>query len=576
MGASLHQRRRRWYAGVALAAGALVLAACGGSSGGGAISHNSTTNTGKVTNGGTLSYILDEDVAGFNINFINDNEFVLAEILDQVWPNVWVTQPNLTLGLNTDLVTSATVTNTSPQTIVYNINPKATWSDGVPINAADFIYNWQAQSGNPKFKDLGGKAFEPASTAGYNQIKTVTGSNGGKTVTVVLSKPFGDWKSLFSDLMPAHIAKKVGFNNGFQTFGPAEQVSGGAFEIQSYTKGQSVVEVPNPHFWGAKAHLSKLVFRILTDDNQAPAAIQNGEANMVNPALASTAFYQQVKAIPGFSTSVTPGLEFQHLDFNQANPYLAQHAVRQAIAYGLNRPEMMQRIVDPLIPNSQPLNGRIFMKTQPQFQDESNGLGDYNPAKAKQELTSDGMTMGSDGYFHPNFGPEKGQDLSLTLSTTSGVPVRQQIEQLMQASLKQVGIKIVIKNYTADTYFGKILPGGQFDIGEFAWVLNPFASANQSIYCSYTNKAVCAGNYDHYANKQVDQLFNKALVTVDPTQATALYNNIDKILWQDMVTLPLFQQPVLYGWSSKFGNILPNTSNAGIPWNAQDWGVLAS
>ena len=575
MGASLHQHRRRWYAGVALAAGALVLAACGGSSGGGGASGNATPKTGSVQNGGTLSYILDEDVAGFNINFVNDNEFVLQEIMDQVWPTAYIAQPNLTLKLNTDLVTSVKVTQ-NPQTIVYNINPKATWSDGVPINAADFIYAWQSSSGNPKFKDVGGKAFEPASTAGFNQVKSVTGSNGGKTVTVVFSKPFGDWESLFSDLMPAHIAKKVGFNSGFQTFGPAVQVSGGPFEIKSYTKGQSVVEVPNPHYWGAKPHLSQLVFRILTDDTQAPPAIQNGEANMVNPALASTAFYDQVKNIPGFSTSVTPGLEFQHMDFNEANAYLSSDKVRQAIAYGTDRPQMMQRIVDPLIPNSQPLNGRIYMATQPQFSDQSNGLGAFDPAKAKQLLASDNMTMGSDGYFHPNFGPDKGQDLTLNMSTTSGVPVRQQIEQLFQANMKSIGVKINIKNYDADTFFGKILPAGQFDIGEFAWVLSPFASGNQAIYCSYTNKAVCGGNYDHYANKQVDSLFNKALVTVDQTQATSLYNQIDKILWQDMVTLPLFQQPVLYGWSSKFGNVVPNTSSIGIPWNAQNWGVLSS
>ena len=85
---------------------------------------------------------------------------------------------------------------------------------------------------------MGGKAFEPASTAGYSQIKSVTGSNGGKTATVVFSSPFGDWQSLFGPMIPAHIAEKVGFNNGFQTFNAAVKVSGGPFEIQSYTQGQ--------------------------------------------------------------------------------------------------------------------------------------------------------------------------------------------------------------------------------------------------------------------------------------------------------------------------------------------------
>jgi peptide/nickel transport system substrate-binding protein len=516
-------------------------------------------------------------VAGFNILQASESEFVLQEILDQVWPSVFVVQPNLKPKLNTEVVTSAKVVSTSPQTIVYQINPKAKWSDGVPISAADFIYNWQAQSGNPKFKDVGGKPFLPAGTAGYSSIKSVTGSNGGKTVTVVFAKPFGDWQSLFGPsgpLIPAHIADKVGFNTGFATFGPAVKVSGGPFEIQSYTKGEDLVEVPNPTYWGPKPHLSKLIFRFILNDDQQPPAVQNGEVNMVNPVIPSISFYRIVKAIPGFTTMVEPGLEFQHMDFNEANPYLAKASVRHAIAFGTNRQEMITRIVDPLNPKPAigPLENRIWLATQPQYTDTSGGFGAFNPAKAKSLLASSGMTMGSDGYFHPNFGPEKGKDFSISISTTSGVPVRQAIEELLQAQMKAIGVKLTIHNYDANTLFGTVGPKGEFDIIEFAWVQAPFASGNQSIYCSFTNPSLCGENWDHYSNPQVDSLFNKAVSTLDPTAAAKLYNQIDGILWKDMVTLPLFQNPDLYGWTSKFGNVIPNTSNIGIPWNANQWG----
>jgi peptide/nickel transport system substrate-binding protein len=59
-------------------------------------------------------------------------------------------------------------------------------------------------------------------------------------------------------------------------------------------------------------------------------------------------------------------------------------------------------------------------------------------------------------------------------------------------------------------------------------------------------------------------------------QAATLYNQVDGLLWKDMATLPLFQQPQLFGWSTTFGNIFPNTSSTGIPWNAHEWGVKAS
>jgi len=570
-------KHKRILGGLALAlAGMTALAACSSSSSSGSSTPSSSASASQVKSGGTFTYALDQDVAGFNILQATDNEFVLQEIMNQVWPTVYVVNQDLKLQLDTNYVTSVKTTSTNPQTIVYQINPKAVWSDGTPISASDFIYNWQAQSGNPKYTDVGGKAFEPAGTAGYNQIKSVTGSNGGKTVTVVFSTPFGDWQSLFGDLIPAHIAQKVGFNNGFQTFNSAVKVSGGPFEIQSYTQGQDVIEVRNPKWWGTPTPLDKLVFRIFADDNQIPPALQNNEVNGANPAQASLQFKDAIASVQNLNTNIIPGLEFQHMDFNQANPYLAKLAVRQAIAAGTNRDEMVARIVGPITPTVKPLNNRIYMPNQPQYTDTSGGAGNFDPAKAKQLLQSAGMTMGSDGYFHPNSGPQAGKDLTFSISTTSGEPVRAEIEQLFQADMKNIGIKINIQNYSPNTLFGTVGPKSEFDIIEFAWVSTPFASGNYAIYCSYTNSNLCGENWDHYANPEVDKLLNQAATSLDPATAASLYNQVDALLWKDMVTLPLFQQPQLYTWSNSYGNILANPSSSGLTWNAQTWGLKAS
>ena len=569
-------KNKRIFGGLALAlAGMTALAACS-SSGSSSSTPSSSSSAASVKSGGTFTYALDQDMAGFNILNATDDEFVLQEVLNQVWPEVYITTNTLHEQLDTNYVTSAKVTSTNPQTIVYQINPKATWSDGVPFNAQDFIYNWQAQSGNPKFTDVGGKAFEPASTAGYSLIKSVTSSNGGKTATVVFSSPFGDWQSLFGPMIPAHIAKTAGFNNGFQTFNAAVKVSGGPFEIQSYTQGQDLVEVRNPKWWGTPAPLDKLVFRIFADDNQIPPALQNSEVNGANPAQASLQFKDAIASVPNLTTSIVPGLEFQHMDFNQANPYLAKLDVRQAIAYGTNRADMVNRIVGPITASVKPLNNRIFMPNQPQYTDTSGGLGDFDPAKAKQLLQASGMTMGSDGYFHPSSGPEAGKDLTFSISTTSGEPVRSEIEQLFQSYMKNVGIKINIQNYSPNTLFGTVGPKSEFDIIEFAWVSTPFPSGNISIYCSYTNSDLCGQNWDHYANPQLDKLLNQAAATLNTTAAATLYNQADALLWKDMVTLPLFQQPQLYTWNSTYGNVLPNPSNNGLTWNAQTWGMKAT
>jgi glutathione transport system substrate-binding protein len=568
-----YSRRRGWYSAIAVTAAALVIAACSSSSSG--TTPTSSSHAGSVKTGGQAVVALDEDVAGFNLLQYSDAEFVLQEILNETWPSVYIVNSSNTVTLDTSVITSATETSTSPQTVVYQINPKATWSDGVPISAADFVYNWQAQSGNTKYKDVGNANYLPATTAGYSQIKSITGSNNGKTATVVFGTPFADWQSLFSPFLPAHIAEKDGFNNGFQNFGASVQVSGGPYMIQSYTKNVSLVEVKNPKWWGTPGDLNKIIFQFISDDSQGPPAMANGEVNVFNPALGSSTLEDSLKAIPNTTVSVVPGLEYQHIDFNEANPYLALASVRHAIAYGTNREEMIQRLVDPMTTKISLLGNQFYMPVQSQYVDDSGGYGAFNTSLAESDLKSAGMTMGSDGYFHPNFGPEKGQDLSLSISTTSNDQARLELEELFQADMKAIGVKITIQNYAANTLFGTILPKEEFQITEFAWVQTPFASGSFSAYCSYKNATQCGENWDHYSDPQVDSLMFKGMAQSTAAAEATYFNQADALMWKDMVTLPLFEEPTLFAWTNSYGNVIPNTSNQGITWNANMWGLKA-
>jgi glutathione transport system substrate-binding protein len=583
------RRPGRFLSAAALVAvAATTLVACSNSGG-------SSPTTGAVKTGGTITMALDENLSGFNINTSAADEFVLQEIMDLVWPQVYITDNNLKSGLNTQLMNSVTETSTSPQTIVYKINPKAVWQDGTPINADDFIYNWQAQSGNPTYTDVGGQPYDTASSVGYDQIASVTGSdppNGsacdpgsaadrnaglcpnGDTVTVKFATPFADWKALFSNIVPAHISRTVGWNTGFA--GPSQTISGSWYQIQSYANNSSVVLVRNPKYWGTPGKLDKVVFQFFSDDTQEVPALQNNEVQIINPATVNNSIVQTAEQVTGVNRQTIPGLEFEHLDFNEADPYLAKVQVRDAIAYGTNRPEIISHTVGEIAKGIVPLGDRMFVNTQAQYVNNGAQFDNVNDAKAEAQLTGLGFKKGSDGYFQPNYGPQAGHDLTFTIQSTSGDTIRSETEQLFQAQMKAIGIKINIQNYDANTFFGTNLPSGTYQIAEFAWVSTPFVSSNQSIYCSYTNTTNCGQNWIHYANPQVDKLMKEGSQATTTSQEAADFNSADKILWQDMATLPLYQKPQYFAWSDKYANIIPNTSSTGVPWNGNLWGVKAS
>ena len=541
------------------------------------------------SSGGTATMALDETLAGFNINTSAASEYVLQEIMNVVWPQAFIINAKLQPVMNNQLLESASVTSQSPQTVVYKLNPKAVWSDGTPITADDFIYNWQAQSGNTAYTDVGGKPYDTASATGYNQIESVVGSNpsggaacdpgsaadrnaglcpNGRTITVTFKPAFTDWRSLFTNIVPAHISRTVGWNTGFT--GPTQTISGSWFKIQSYNENQSLVLVRNPTYWATPSKLDKLVFQFFSSDTQLVPALQNGEIQMMNPATVDLNIVQTASQVPGATKVVLPGLEFEHFDFNQADPYLAKLQVREAIAHGVNRQALIQRTVGEISSKIKPLGSRMLVPQQQGYQGTNYA---YNPATSKMLFQELGFKKGSDGYWQPNYGPESGQDLTFQIQSTTGNTIRAETEQLFQAQMKAIGVKITIQNYDASTFFGTNLVNGTYQIGEFAWVPTPFVSGNQSIYCSYTNAANCGQNWTHSAKTQVDNYMKNGASASSTSLETGDYNKADTILWQNMVTLPLYQKPQYWAWSSTLKGVQPNVASVGITWNAENWSV---
>jgi peptide/nickel transport system substrate-binding protein len=534
---------------------ALIAAACGGGGGGGGGGGEVQTKE-----GGTLNFASDQEQAGFNINTSKDNLFALSNIITNVYPSVFNTHPDLTPKLNTELMDSAEVTKQDPQTVVYKIKQEAVWSDGTPVSADDFIYFWENCNETNKKADC-------VSTTGYKDIQSVTGSDGGKTVTTVYKKRFADWKSLFFQMVPAHYtkARPGGWNTGLDK-NPEKIPSAGPFVIESYTPGESLTLKRNDKYWGQKAHLDQLVFRYLPESTAQPPALQNNEVDMIYP-QPQLDQVKIVEGIPDVSSQINFGLSYEHLDFNFKNPLLADAAVRKAFATGLNIQQIVDRTVKQFSDKASVLGSRIWMSNQPEYQDHRGTYGNGDIAAAEKLLTDAGYTKGSDGIF-----AKGGKKLSFNISTTAGNALRESQEQVIQAQAKQFGMEIKVKNADADKLFGEWLPEGNYDIANFAWVGTPFAtSSNQPIF-----ETGSAQNYGSYSNPQVDKMFEQAVAELDQAKAVELSNQIDQKLWEDMPTVPLYQKPTFLAYRTTFAGISDNTSNQGPFWNANTWAQKAA
>ncbi|MCL6549633.1 MAG: ABC transporter family substrate-binding protein [Acidothermus cellulolyticus] len=573
--------------GFRVAAGFAVLAlaatACGSKGGGGSASQgrikgdpNTINSVANPKKGGTFTYALEKTIDNWNILTSAGNTFETAEVMDAIYPSTFIAQPDLSVKMNDDLLLSAEVTNQNPETIVYKINPKAVWSDGVPINADDFKYVWQA-SANCKDCDV-------ASSVGYTSIQSIEGSGpNNQTVTVTFKQPFSDWKSLFGPLLPAHAATPKptdeqtladSWNHGFADNPP--KISGGPYVISSYQKDQSITLVPNPKWYGKKGpYLDKLVFRMITDATQEPPAFQNHEIDAMYPQPE----VDLIKTLNGMQNVVYQedlGLVYEHFDFNLENKALTL-PVRQALFTAVNRQQILDATVKQFDPDVTVLNNRMFVPGQKGYQDNVTkyGLGTGDIAKAKDILTKAGYKIENGKLIQPDGTPFP----ALTMQYTVGNQIRQTECQLFAQAAAQLGVTV---NVQSTDSLGKTLTNADaqhhFDVVVFAWVATPFpASGNAPLYES--NKAQggdWGGNYGHWVNSQADQLLQDATSNLNPDQVIKDLNQADQLISQDAYTLPLYQKPTLLAYYNTWGNIRDNATSVGPPYNVQEWGLKPS
>jgi peptide/nickel transport system substrate-binding protein len=588
----LRGRKLAPVAAVGVAALALITA-CGssGSSGGGGGESlptqgrvNTTSSNVNTVNSGTpksgrLDYTIEKNIQDWNLNTVDGNTFDTGVVLNVIYPQVWIPNPDTSsLTLNTDLTTEVTQTSASPQTIVYKVNPNAVWSDGQQIDVNDFIYAWKTQNG----KDC--PDCEAASTTGYDQIKSITGSDNGKTVTVVFSTPFSDWKGLFGagyGLLPAHLCKcgnmtdkttlATSFNKTLDKSYP--KYSGGPYIISKFQDNTAVTLIPNPKWYGKqKAPLTQLVFHIITDAAQEPTALSNKEVQAIYP-QPQVDLVKQVENIPNVRYQLDLGLTWEHFDLNIHTPALKQgaagDALRKALFTSLNVQSIIDKTVGQFDKDVKQLNNRMLMPQQQGYQDNVSqyGYGKGNIDAAKKILTDAGYKNVGAALTDPS-----GKAVpALTMRYTVGNKIRQNECSLFKTAAAQLGVKINVQ--TTDDLGASLghTPGKDYDIIVFAWVGAPFFSSNRDIYV--TPKGGAGGNnFGGYSNATVDQNLYKSIGELDRNALLGELNAADKQISADAYTLPLYQKPTFLAYYNNIVNLRDNATNVGPSYNAGAWG----
>ena len=541
-----------------LAGIALAVTGCSGGSGGSGGS--GSDDSGKKTlptsaqinpkpvsdleDGGTLRLPISQWVSQWNYNQVDGPLVDAATIEQATMPYVYTIDGKGAPTLDTDYVSKAEVTSDDPLTISYTINDKAKWNDGSEITWRDFENEWKTTNGTDK-------AYLIAGSTGYEDISSVTKGATDKDVVVKFSTPFSDWKSLFSPLYPAsQTSTPDQFNNGYKGKVP---VSSGPYKITDLNETAGTVTMkPDENWWGDKPKLDQVIFRSL-DGNADVDAYLNKEIDSVLTTTSER--FDRVKNAKNTKILASTSAQYTHVDFS-TNGLLKDKQLRLAIQHAVNRDALAQVIGGTLPYKLGTLDNHLFLSTDKGYKSNTKPNGDFDVEKAKKLLDDDGWK--TDGTYRT----KGGKQLAIAITIQSGAPVSQQLAQVMQQQLKEIGVKLTLKSVATDDFFEQYVTPGNYDMTIFVWGGTGFHSSAATIYTS----GATGQNYGRVSSSAIDTLTKQALSEPDSDKANVIWNKIDKQVWSIGHSMPITAKPALVAQNPKLANYGAFAGAQNIDW----------
>ena len=470
--------------------------------------------------GGNLRLALSGFPPNFNYLHIDGNVADFGGLLRWTLPRAFFIKPDGEMTVNSDYFTSVELTSTDPQVVTYTINPKAVWTDGTPITWEDFAAQINATSG----KD---DRFLFAAPNGSERVESVTKGVDDRQAVITFAQHYADWRGMFagnSMLAPKSMTQDPeAFNRGFLN-GPAP--SAGPFMITSVDRAaQRITLTRNPDWWGETPVLDSVTYTVLDDAAKMPA-LQNNALDAVG--VANLDDLTIARRTQGVSIRRAPAPSWYHMTFNGAEgSILADPALRTAISKGIDRQAIASVTQRGLVDNPVPLNNHIYLAGQEGYQDNSIG---FDPEAAKRDLDALGWQV--NGQFRE----KDGRRLTIRDVFYDAQSTRQ-IAQIAQNNLAQIGVELQLNAVGGGQLFTDFVTPGNFDIAQFSWVGDAFALAGLTqIYASGGES-----NFGKIGSPEIDAQIEETLSELDPAKARELANELDKMIWSEGFSLPLFQ-----------------------------------
>lgn len=375
------------------------------------------------------------------------------------------------------------------KTYTFTLRDGVKFHNGQEVTVEDVIYSLKRSAGMLEEEDVDVKKVEALSI--ISEIKAVDDKN----VEITLSESNTE---LLAYLTCAIIPKDY----QDQTTNP---VGTGPFKFVSYEPQQSFVMEKNQDYYGTPAYLDKVTFKISADANAAFMELQAGSIDIF-PYLTQA----QASQITGnYTVEIGSTNIVQALFLNNNVEPFTKKEVRQAMCYAVNRQGILDFVAGG---NGSIIGSNIFPNFKKYYNEECENKYPYDVAKAKELLKEAGYP---DGF-------------KFTITVPSNYQFHVDTAQVIVEQLKQVGITAEIQLVEWASWLDDVYKERNYE----ATIVGLTADlAPSDLTARYQSDA--GNNFFNYNNSQYDEVFKKAIATVNEDEKAELYKQLQTIVADD-------------------------------------------
>ncbi|MEE2056280.1 ABC transporter substrate-binding protein [Rhodococcus artemisiae] len=533
----------------------------------------------------SIGYMIDNTVTGYNANTVDGAASGAPQALARVLPGFGYVGPAGRVIADTDIGTATAVPG-EQLTVQYRLSPGSVYSDGVPMSCDDLVLTWAAASGRFTESDESGaesNLFDAALRGGYADIERIDCAPGSKDATVVFRPGRGDtdWRSLFgaTALMPSHVAARASgvtdlvgvltgddadavrpiaefWNTGWTltpgALDPTLLPSSGPYRIESYTAEDGLVLVANERWWGNPPGTDRIV--VWPRGTAAQTAAEEGQVQVVDSADGALGHTSALGETVDAATVVSRNLEQLIL---ATNGVFENPAARRALASCVPRQQLFDELGAATDDErSGPVGSRLLPIGSPLYPlvsgpSERFDTADLDVARTERERSGQERIQVRIGYTAPDMR-------------------RARTVELIAQSCRDAGIDVV--DAGSETFLPSQLDSGEIDavLSGTAGVSGAGGRADMEDARSALNSRA-GSNIGGYANGRIDEILAGLLVAGDNATVLGLAEEGERILWDEMPTLPLFLQPRTIGFAPNMHSAVANPTAAGAGWNMDRW-----